>query len=131
MYLPRLARSIVFEAPLVLFGSNFGLSVPGCLLLILLLLGPFLLLGIAARSLLSPEPLRGWAIAVMLLGTGGLAFLLILMGAEGFHRVPGYWVMWLVATIGALGTLPLVLLYEAHKRGWQFLERRSRRPRRR
>lgn len=97
-----------------------GQSGPGCLLILLCLFAPFLMFGIAARSLLSPEPLRGWAIAVMLLGSAGIAVVLAFMVSKGYHNVRSPWMLWLLAAIGALGTLPFVLLYEWNKRGWHF-----------
>ncbi len=105
-------------AALALFASRgpFGPTYVTCLLLPLFLLGPFILLAVTARSLLSNEPTSRWLIAVAVLGAAGAGWFL---WAEGFERpVSGFWAAWRFAAGGAVLLLPVVLLREAGKRGW-------------
>jgi hypothetical protein len=94
----------------------FGPTYLTCVLLPLFLLAPFALLAVAARSLLSNEPLPRWLLAAAVLGAAGAGWFL---WAEGFRgRVSGFWAAWRLAGAGAVLVLPVVLLREAGKRGW-------------
>jgi drug/metabolite transporter (DMT)-like permease len=104
--------------PTALFASRgpFGPTYLTCLLLPVVLLGPFVLLAVAARSLLSAEPLARWVLAVAAVGAGGLGFVL---WQEGLTRnVSGFWAAWRVAGGVAVLLTPAVFVREAVKRGW-------------
>src|SRR6516225_8865667 len=87
--------AIVVTNSLIVFASHgpFGPTTASCLLMPVLILGPFVLLAIAARSLLGADPLSGWLLGLMFLGDGGLAYLV--WPAEIFGgSSSGFWGLW-------------------------------------
>lgn len=115
--------------PFVLASQGpFGPTPLTCLLLPLMLLGPFLLLGLTAMSLLCAEPVSGWLLGIKLPGTLFLAY--VIWSGESTTRLSGFWQMWRGAGIAVLVLLPLVLLKEAAKRGWLRSPGRRRKRRR-
>jgi hypothetical protein len=103
---------------LALFASRgpFGPTYAGCLLLPLLLLGPFALLAAVARSLLSAEPLPRWLLALAVLGAAGVGYVVWREGLD--HKVSGFWLVWRWAGVGAAALVPAVLVREGRKRDW-------------
>ncbi|MBN9520980.1 hypothetical protein J0H58_21070 [bacterium] len=101
---------------LALFASRgpLGPTYLTCTLLLLFLLWPLIVLAIAARSLLSNEPVARRPLAVVVLGATGVGFLI---WQEGFARnVSGVWVAWQLAIVGSALLTPVIV--EALKRGW-------------
>ncbi len=106
------------DVVLPLFASRgpFGPTYVTCLLLPLLLLGPFALVAVVARSLLSNDPLPRWLLVLMVLGSAVAGYV---FWREGFARnVSGVWVAWQLALAGSALLTPVVFLVEALKRGW-------------
>src|SRR2546430_2071439 len=90
-----------------------------------LIVGPFVLLALAARSLLDDDPLSGWLLGLMVVGTAGAAYLL---WPVEFPRGSSFWTVWWVASLGTFLLLPAVLLREGFKRNWfRAVGRRKRR----
>lgn len=101
-----------------LFASRgpFGPTYLTCLLLPVLLLGPFALVAAVARSLLSNDPLPRWLLAVLVAGAAGAGYF---FWREGFARhVSGVWVAWQLAIAGSALLTPAVVVVETLKRGW-------------
>jgi hypothetical protein len=109
-------EAIVVASSLTIVASDgpFGPTVGSCLFLLAMILLPFFLLALAARSLLSAEPLSGWLVGLLLVGAIGLAYLL--WPADIGRGVRGIWRAWQVASIGSLVLLPAVFLREGGKR---------------
>ena len=103
-------------ASVVLIASTgpFGPTLTSVALLLLVLVGPFLLLAIAARSLLGADPVPVWLLVLMALGAVGAAFLL--WPARITDRWTGFWGVWRIASIASLVLLPVVAFMEAGKR---------------
>jgi hypothetical protein len=94
----------------------FGPTYLTCLLLPVLLFGPFLLIAFVARSFLRNDPLPRWQLALMVLGAAGAGYF---FWQEGFARnVAGVWVAWQLAIVGAALLTPVVVVVESLKRGW-------------
>lgn len=112
---------------LALFASHSGPTPLGCGLVCGLAFAPCFLLAIAARSLLSSEPLPLVLLALGVLGGCGVGYILL---HEGMPRKPmsGPWVAWSLAALVGGGLQPIVLIREAGRRNWF---RPPRRPRRR
>ena len=89
-------------------------TLTGVLLLLLVIVGPFLLVGIAARSLLGADPVSMWLLGFMVLGAIGTG-ILVWPGhiSDGWT---GFWGKWRIAGVAAIVLLPVVLLMEAGKR---------------
>ena len=97
-------------------------TLTGALLLLLIIAGPFLLVGIVARSLVGSDPVSVWLLGLMVLGGVGTAILVwpghIAIGWTGF------WGKWRIAGVVALLLIPAALFMEAGKR--DFLRRPDR-----
>ncbi len=101
-----------------LFASFSGNPVLGLLILPFFLAGPFVLIVIEARTFLKSEA-QSLPLFALLVLLGGLAgFYSIVTGWTEFNRTMGFTKMHLMASwIGFLAS-PIVVCWEAYKRGW-------------
>src|SRR5205823_5296811 len=84
----------------------FGPTPLGCLLVAVILFAPFVLLALAAWSLVRAAPLPAWLLGAVVLATAGLAYFLKPWTFPSGHR--GFWGAWCVAGIAAMAALPVV-----------------------
>jgi hypothetical protein len=119
---------VVAETLLVVIASTgpFGPTVVGMASVLLLIVGPFLLLAIIARSLLGSDPVPLWLLALTTIGVVGLAFLL--WPARITDRWSGFWGVWRITGIAALVLSPAVAFMEAGKRDFFRRPDRFKRP---
>jgi hypothetical protein len=114
----------VVSDPFLVLASQgpFGPTPATCLAVIAVALAPVVVAAIAARSLLSADPLPRWALAVALAAAAlaaaaGLAVLLAVTAGDSPGR-GGLGRVWQLAAGGAVLLPPAVLLREGLKRGW-------------
>lgn len=113
----------------MLFASRgpYGPTPEMCLLVPLLLLGPFILVLLQVRSLLRVEWTSWWLLLLMAMGTSGFGYLL-----WPWNHPPGgnsaFWGMWWLCSIISLFLFPGVLIREGFKRDLyrRFRKRRKR-----
>jgi hypothetical protein len=91
----------------------FGPTYATCLLLPVMVLGPFILILLSGYSVLRPDPSPLWLLVLIVVGDLALAYTLWPMGDP---RMKGFWRMWYFAGIGAELTLPIVGIAEWYKR---------------
>jgi len=119
---------VIPDSPLLLATTGpFGPTVLTFVLFPVLLLGPFVLLAIAARSFLGADPMPRWLTAIFVFGCLAVGFLL--WPARVTDRWSGFWGAWRIASISVVVLLPAVLAFELHKSGW-FDRAESRPPKR-
>jgi hypothetical protein len=103
----------------------FGPTVGGCLLLMVMIPAPFVLIALAARSLLRPMPISLPVMALLIAATGYLAYLLWPFHFPRHEKT--FWLIWWLAGCLSVMVLPAVLVREGFKRGWLRGRRRSKR----
>lgn len=100
---------------MVVFASTgpFGPTAETCLLLPVLLVGPFVLLALTLRSLLVAEPLARRTVVLMVAGAAALVYFYWPLDMN--RGRPGFWTGWRVAAVAATGMVAVVLVREAAK----------------
>lgn len=92
----------------------FGPTAEMCFLIPLTIAGPFVLLFLAARSLLSPERTAVWLLALMSAGTLTLAYFFFVPFTFPDGGIAPFWVWW-GSGVAAIVLLPAVAIREAFK----------------
>ena len=112
------------SSSVVVIASNgpFGPTLTGVLMLLALLVMPFVLAAIAARSLFGSDPISWWLVAI--LWSGALTSAYILWEFRMDRHWSGFWGVWRMFGIAAVMLSPVVLFMEAGKR--DFFRRTAR-----
>lgn len=102
--------------PPILFAATeaLGLTPVECLLLLAGAFWPLVPFLLAARSVLSPEPVSRLALAVTVAGSALLAYFILPVSPSGKALLAAWW----YAGLAAILLTPLVVLREGRKRGW-------------
>src|SRR5262249_27771533 len=80
------------------------------------ILGPFVLIALAARSLLGPNPLPTWLLGLTVLGMAWYGYMLWPFRLPDHEK--GFWLFLWFAMVLAVFLLPAVVVREGIKREW-------------
>ncbi len=91
----------------------FGPTAETCLLLPVLLVGPFVLLALTLRSVLMAEPLSRRTVVLMVVGAAVLSYFYWPLDMN--RGRPGFWTAWRVAAVAVTVMVVIMFVREAAK----------------